>query len=479
MKKVFLIILCSALFVACSEDFLDVNPNVNADVVIQTVDDLDRLFYGTIAANGTEHQANVWCTDNAFMPQEILDESTSFNEEQQQQYTFSTTMSSRASDRTWQSYYGRMLVVSNLILEQLEEGVIDGMEDQALVDLLTAEAHFYRAHNHFNLAVTYALYPNESNNEELGIVIKQSSSVTESQERATVKETFDFILSELDEALKYPNTEKKGRYRIGKPSVHALAARVHLYLGNYDAAKTHADSALSGFNTMINFEDSITILPYTLWYGPFVYPNTAELASWRQSGSDFYTDQYWYFYETNGSWNTSPSQELLDLYDPTDIRNVFYIDGWFARSAVTSNTWTSYMNMGPGDGYAGPSTAEMYLTRAECRARANDLAGAMADVEMVRVNRFAAADYSALAIPTSDKDAVNEVINERRREAPFTLRFMDIKRLNNDPLTDPIVITRTINGENITIQPDSRAWARPLGDDIITLSGGVTVQNEY
>ncbi|WP_242132573.1 RagB/SusD family nutrient uptake outer membrane protein [Aestuariivivens marinum] len=479
MKKVFLFIICSVLFTACSEDHLDVNPNVNTDVVIQTVDDLDRLFYGTISAVGTEHQASVWCHDNAFMPQEILDESTSFNEEQQQQYTFSTTMESRSSDRTWATYYGRMLVVSNLILEQLEEGTVSGMEDQALVDLLTAEAHFYRAHNHFNLALTYALYPNSANQEELGIVIKQTSSVTESQERATVKETFDFILAELNEALKYPNTEKKGRYRIGKPSVHALAARVHLYLGNYDQAKTHADAALSGFNTMVNFEDEITILPFTLWYGDFVYPNTAQLASWQQSGSDFYTDQYFYFYETNGSWNTSPSQELLDLYDPADIRNVFYIDGWFARTGVTSNTWTSYMHMGPGDSYAGPSVAEMYLTRAECKARDNDLSGAMSDIEMVRVNRFAAADYTPLTIPASVKDAVNEVIDERRREAPFTLRFMDIKRLNNDPLTDPIVITRTINGETITIQPDSRAWARPIGDEVLTLSGGATVQNEY
>ncbi|MCF7568277.1 RagB/SusD family nutrient uptake outer membrane protein [Sabulilitoribacter arenilitoris] len=479
MKKVFLFILCSALFVACSGDHLDVNPNVNTDVVIQSVDDLDRLFYGTIATNGTEHQANVWCTDNASMPQEILDETSSFSDEQQEHYTFSTIMGSRSSDQTWRSYYGQMLVVSNLVLEQLEEGQIKGIEDQALVDLLTAEAHFYRAHNHFNVALTYALYPNEANNDELGIVIKQTSSVTESQERATVKETFDFILTELDEALKYPNTEKKGRFRIGKPSVHALAARIHLYLGNYDKAKTHADTALSGFSTMINFENSISILPYTLWYGPYVYPNTAQLASWQQAGSDFYNDQYWYFYETNGYWNTSPSQELLDLYDPADIRNVFYIDGWFSRNGATTNTWTSYMNMGPGDTYAGPNVAEMYLTRAECKARDNDFAGAMADVEMVRINRFAVADYSPLSIPTSDKDAVNEVLNERRREAPFTLRFMDIKRLNNDPLTDPIVITRNINGETITIQPDSRSWARPIGDEIIILSGGATVQNQY
>ncbi|WP_187269552.1 RagB/SusD family nutrient uptake outer membrane protein [Flagellimonas hymeniacidonis] len=138
----------------------------------------------------------------------------------------------------------------------------------------------------------------------------------------------------------------------------------------------------------------------------------------------------------------------------------------------------------------GLSVPKSFLTRAECRARRGDIAGAMADLEMVRVNRFYTDMYRPLPIPANEKAAVEEIIDERRREFPYSLRWIDIRRLNNDPLTDPIIITRDfyevansiVNRDVITtytLEPSDRRYARPIFDAVITNSQGQTEQNTY
>ena len=475
MKKTVAIILCFVLL-ACSDDFLDQPPDINNSIEITTIDELDKLFNG-IQIPYIEDQVNIFCTDNAFMPQEVLDESFAFSDAQIGQYTFATNFD-RTQDEKWRRHYQNVLL-PNIALELLDENELEG-NDEILKAQLRAEAHFIRAFHFFELAIAYGLYPNQTNENELGIVLRQTSSLTESLKRATLKQTFEFILADLQEALKYPTQEKKYFYRIGIPSVHALVARIHLYLRNYDQALFHSNEALAGYSPMVNFDENVFESNETLWYGNFTYPNTAFQRT-RSSTSipDFWVDQYYFVDFSNPSWNTSPSQELLDLYDPNDIRNLFFIEGWFSRSGVTSNTWFTYMNTQVGTRLSGPDVPEMYLTRAECKARNNDIAGAMADMEMVRINRFHPEDYVPTPVPTTVKDAVQLIVDERRREAPFKYRLMDIKRLNNDPLTDSIIITRTINGETITIQPNDRRYARPIGQDVINLSEGQTQQNTY
>lgn len=83
-------------------------------------------------------------------------------------------------------------------------------------------------------------------------------------------------------------------------------------------------------------------------------------------------------------------------------------------------------------------------------------------------------------------------MEERRRELPFTQRFFDVRRFNNneDP-SDDVVMTRTfypigssvIEGSQapITYQLDkkSRKFARPLPNTDINTTEGVLEQNTY
>lgn len=478
MKKIYILIMIGLLSVACEEDFLDEAQSKSTSVVIETVDHIESLYEYHNVNSRMWGYTNAFAHDNAHMPQEILDETSSFSPEIIAHHTLGTTID-RSNDTYWRDQY-RRLAVPNKGLELLKEGLLIG-DDQKQIDRLIAESHYQRAAVFFDLLVEYALYPSVANENEMGIVLKRSSSFEESQVRASLKESVAGIIEEIDNALQYypPNASKPSHWRIDISSINALAARFYLYLGDYDKAKFHSDAALSGFSTMTNYEDVVSISPYSKWWGNFVYPNTTDFGTGSPEWLEFFGDHYAYQQNENPAWNTSPSQELLDLYDDNDLRKIFFVKDWFDRYGAETNKWYAYIIWGPTTINGREGVPEMYLTRAECKAREGDFAGAMADVEMVRINRFNASDYVALPIPSSVEEAVNIVIDERRREDPFDYRFMDIKRLNNDPITDPIILTRSINGETIVIQPDNRGYARPIGDEVIELSGGQTKQNEY
>ena len=481
MKKIYIVIF-SMLSFACSEEFLDVAPSKSTATTIESFNDLDALLNFNTVQVVTDY-ATFFATDHACLPQNLLDENI-FNQEVIDNYTLNTEVD-RSKDRAWEGRYSN-LRLPNLILDILNSGNLGqpiSEEEIAQVELIKAECHFLRAYTFFELAVLYAKHYNSGTENEPGIVLKRTASLEESQVRSTLKETFDFIFSEIDEALKFPaDMPKQSMFRIDKSAVHALAARVHLYVGDYTNAETQANTALSIFSGV--YDMSTLTFDYNPSYWSLSYAGTSVV---RQTASaweyvDVIGDQYFYYEKKNPSWNISPSQELLDLYEPGDYRFRFYVKDWFTRSSVVINNddaWWSYHPLYVGKVLGGVGVPEMYFTRAECKARKNDYAGAMADVEMVRIHRFGSADYKPLVIPISAKATVDAIIDERRREDPFEYRFMDIKRLNNDPLTDDIVLTRILNGETITIQPNSPVYARPIGSEVINLSGGETTQNQY
>ena len=75
---------------------------------------------------------------------------------------------------------------------------------------------------------------------------------------------------------------------------------------------------------------------------------------------------------------------------------------------------------------------EVLFNRAEANLRKSNpvITKAMADVEAIRKERFSAANYKPLGIPSSVEDAVAVVLRERKLEfLGQGLRWYDIKRL--------------------------------------------------
>lgn len=483
MKKILLLLLTLGVFFVSCDEFLDEPPTKSSAKTLDTAEDLNKLFNNL--SYSYYSPPDFFCTDNFDLPIEVYDEKpTTFSFKIIEQYLFNTSIQ-EAYDATWSRRY-RTIWNCNLAINVIEEQSITGSE--ALMQTLKAEAHFIRATEYFGLVMNYCLHPTEANADEPGLPLRTETDFEEDLSRASLKETYDFIEADLQEALKL-DVPHAQNWRASTAAVHAFAARYYLYRGDFDKAEQYANSALGGYSQMLDYDAAF----WTVDYSGILYPMTNTYYYWRADWLRFWNDQYMNRSISNPHWKTLPSKELLDLYDPADKRyEIFVVENYMQRFGFTENAPSGYLHGGNyGEYVQGASTGEMYLIRAEVKARKGDIAGAMADIENLRKYRFAADDYAPMMIPAGKKAAIQTVIDERRREMPFTIRWYDIRRLNVDPETDNITIKRKfypIEGTQVNtdaapidyvIEPGSRLYARPLNEAVINLSQGVTTQNEY
>ena len=202
-----------------------------------------------------------------------------------------------------------------------------------------------------------------------------------------------------------------------------------------------------------------------------------------------YSGTYWFL----------PSKELMALYDKQyDLRwKYHYVQNYSYVRGMTSPaySWPGYVFFGRRYIPSGPTTAEMILTKAECEARLGNYADAMNTVNVLRANRIdaaAPADVINLSA-SSQEEAVRKILEERRRELPFSARWFDIRRFNNneDPNDDierltrefyPYTATAILGNEPVrtyTLEKNSRRFAAPLENVEIEYSQGVIKQNTY
>lgn len=126
----------------------------------------------------------------------------------------------------------------NLLLETIQTSTF--LDDDKKNELIS-EAHFLRAFNYFTLAKWYGGVPIISSYQEYTADF-ESLKVP----RSTEKETYDFILSECDEAIKYLPSSRSGNdaRRATKWAAYALKSRIALHAAS--VAKYWNKASLSG-----------------------------------------------------------------------------------------------------------------------------------------------------------------------------------------------------------------------------------------
>lgn len=478
MKNLIYILIVVFLFTSC-EEYLDVKPDKNQQE-IEFVSDIDLLLDRTSGGFLTDIGFSNTTGDVIFYEgvYGALGPWISFSAIQESVWKDDI---SSTTDYTWSEAY-KAIWFANYVINS-----IDGLEgDDADKENLTAEVHLIKAYKQFNLALKYCLYPSVTNNEELGIILKDETAFGQETVRASLKETFDKIESDLTEGLKIDKLRTVS-WRESDASAAAFAARYYLYVQDFENARIYAEKALSLHSTMINLESDITLVPT---YGGKLTAHTASLAYYS---AEFYTcweSQYKMYYDFTTSFGMTASNELLAAYEPEDLRlQYFYSDAYLSTYFGLTENNMEYAKTGTM--ITGTDVAEMYLILAECAARSGDFTTCMQNVEVVRENRFAAANYTPLPIPGTIKEAVELIADERWREFPFTsLRWYDVKRLNAEGLIDPIILSKDYfevgeaaidfgTPKVYTLEPNSRKYARPLPKEMILLTEGSVKQNTY
>jgi len=434
---------------SCKKSFLDAKPNL-ALVVPNAVADYQAILDNNIANNLFNYnQPSLPEIGAGDFYLQYTSWQTLINAQERNAYLWSPDIYAGQISFDWNNAYQRILN-ENVVLN----GIVNisyNSSNEASWNNVKGTGLFYRAYDFLCLAEEFAkAYDASSANTDLGIPLRTSSDINVKSVRATVLETYNQIINDLliaksllPASVVYPD-------RPGKGAVYGLLSRVYLDQSNYAKALAYADSSLQLNNKLIDFNtlSKTSSNPITYFNPEVIYNHfLSSYSSFNNSSPDLIVDS-----------------TLYNSYSANDLRKVIYfktVSGLITRKASYSGN--TYL-------FGGLATDEMYLTRAECYARLNNVSSAMQDLNALLVTRWASGTFTPYTASNST-DALNEILLERRKELIFRgRRWADLKRLNKDPNT-AVTLARIFNGQTYTLLPNSDLYVFPIPTDEIQLSG--------
>ncbi|MCX2475386.1 RagB/SusD family nutrient uptake outer membrane protein [Pedobacter sp. MC2016-05] len=355
-------------------------------------------------------------------------------------------------DANWNTLYATILTC-NTIINELPSS--DGT--QAQKDAIAAEALVHRADAYLNLVNTYAKpYSASTAATDLGVPLLLTQTVSQSLNRASIQAIYNQIISDLLTAI--PSLPATQAYNTlpSKPSAYGELARCYLMMKDFGNAGRYAEEALKLRNTLIDYAN-ITAITTTNYPRRIINPEI--LLSKIPTG---------------GSLTFAPtvlklSDDFLTILGTSDQRYRLFTVPATTVSATYTGRFQYKESLTGETRNQGVSVPEMMLIRAEAFARSGDIPGAMNLVNALRIKRFRTADFVPLSA-SSATEALNEVINERRREFfGNMLRWWDMRRLNSETAFQR-TYTRTFNGVTYTLSPGSNRYTFPIAEYLRNLN---------
>jgi hypothetical protein len=237
---------------------------------------------------------------------------------------------------------------------------------------------------------------------------------------------YDQVLLDLDSALSlygrsvpiYPAGDV--RTYFSADAVTALQARVHLYRNDWEKVISLATALIAS-----NKYPLVTTANYvSSWSGKNISTESIfELAYGDRIGESLGDS---YNPNTTGG-HLAATNDILGLYAPGDVRGPASLYVTAARNNITYSFTRKYQGTrDTANNIKIFRSGELYLSRAEAYAEANNLVAALADLNIIRKR----ANPSSVNFVSSDKQVIlNEILNERRRELAFEGHwFFDVAR---------------------------------------------------
>ena len=351
----------------------------------------------------------------------------------------------------WNDGYQQVLY-ANIVLEQLAK-LTPAAADIPEWNNIHGSALFLRSLAYFNMVTHFAAaYDSSSAGTDAGIPIRETTDIHILSQRSSIKASYDKIFADLNTAITLlsdaaPVTAKN---RPSKPACYALLSRVALNTHNYALASLYCDSCLNLYNKLIDYNTLSTTAS-----APFDRSNIEII---------FYGKDVDYELLEGISTSHAIDTTLYQSYAANDLRKVIFFR---TISGTTMGIKRGYT--GSIYAFGGLCVDEVYITRAECQARAGNIIAAMNDLNTVLSKRWKTNTYVNITA-ASASDALSKILVERRKEMIWRgVRWLDIKRLNKEGAG--IVLQRILNGATYTLTPNSPLYVFPIPDNEISQSG--------
>lgn len=346
----------------------------------------------------------------------------------------------------------QVIYYSNLVLDYLPK-VETSAAEKNNYDNIKGTALFYRSFQFHQLAQLFCNAYSSTAGTDPGIVLRLTSTVSNSSTRATVQQTYDQIINDLQTAAEVLPVKNVIVTRPNKAAAYGMLARVYLSMRDYANAGIYAEKALAINNKLLDY-NSLTPTGQPALPAFTSNPEILFLSYEATAPTDLL-----------GPTNCKIDSTLYQSYQANDLRkNVFFRSG-----GSTYYWWGGYYSNDPALIYDGIATDEIYLVRAECSAKAGNKDAAMNDLNTLLRNRWLSNTYTDLTAVNAD-DALKQILVERRKELLFRgLRWSDLRRLNKEGAN--ITLKRIINGTTYTLPPNDTRWTLLIPDMEINRSG--------
>ena len=461
MKKVFIIsAMMSGLLLmlnSCGDKFLDTYPT--SSILSETA--VTNVREANFAINGIYDRMQDYRYYGGYMQiygdirgddvQGSEQARTSYN-----MYLFDHRAISPSAEGLWTFPF---IVIRNAtrIIEAIDNVVIDGTAAQR--DAVKGHAMALRALAHFDILRTHAYpYKKDQGASPGAPIVTKILALDEYPIRATVKETYDFIIAELEQAIPLMATTKSNGM-LNAYGARALLARVYLYCENnrkaYDIAAALIEELKGGtvyqLYTNANYMASFALAARL---GSESLMEIANADNDNQSWNGLPWMMNWFGYK-----NMCLSKDFVDLMqlDPADVRNGMYTLRVDDNDNKTKGAIEKYQGPTPTTASNANNLplirlSEVYLIAAEAGVKLN---GAERPKALEYLNTIVKRGNPANNVSDGDF-TLDRVLTERRKELVAEgHRYFDLMR-------NGLPVKRGANGYHMDNAPLEMDWDNHL-----------------
>ena len=437
MKKILFFILTISLIAtsSCKKKFLDLFPY---DQVAQDKSIIDEAGMQA-AVNGLYAQLRNTSLYGRSLPLygDIIADNVFISTTNSNRYLaeFNYTYTNTNGDMlgTWGEGYKAILRANNIINATITSSTN--------VNQLRGETLTMRALVYFNLINWFAKpYVVDANAEGVPLLLTYDPFTKPA--RAKVSEVYAQIDKDLSDAFGLLTANKNSSY-VTKYVARALQARVALFKGDWNAAKTAALDVINNGGYTLSTAANL----FNYWKNPAPVSNKLEtiFEITNDAVNNNGTNALAYFYDQAGYGDAISSDDLYNQYSATDGRKGLFITGTRASQTVRIvNKYQNTSNAADKDDVKVIRYAEVLLTLAEAYYRSGDETNALLYLNMLTKQR----DPSFAGYASTGSQLLNDIMLERRRELAFEgMRYLDLQRLQLD------VVRVNINSNYVGITP--------------------------
>ncbi|MES2109886.1 MAG: RagB/SusD family nutrient uptake outer membrane protein [Bacteroidota bacterium] len=475
--KIVWVFLFSGVLFSCKKDFLQIVPK--GALIPTTTSDYNLLM------NSSKFYQYTNGLPTLLLGDDIVAEESEFNyhitnatASAQQLFEYGGVFY-QIGDAPWeiQNYTQNIYVCNKVIAEVMNS--TEGTDAQK--KSLLAEARATRAWANFQLINFYGKpYLASTAGTDLGFPIVETADVSQKTfSRGTVQGMYDFIIKDLTTAIPDLPVQSAIQTRMSRTAAEGILGKVYLFMGKSTEALAQFNAAFtdlaSSSTPAVLYDYNVTLAPGGSFlpvgfFGPnypgnnpvdmteSILAKTCNAGDWDGLGF--------------GNTGLELSPETLALFSSSDLRLQLYANYFEDGSPIPGGRIRKYAVQ---YAWIGFQLSDLYLLRAEARARTNDLSGAKTDVEYLRSHRMPSADAAVPSATAGDQTAlIKFIIQERQREfAQEGDRWYDMRRLS----VDPIFAGATYNHTLYTVSGGTQTFPMPAARMVMQLPPSIMAAN--